>query len=90
MRRDVVAQRQLEADEVLEHRGDLRAPGVELEDRRRSTPSISIEPDVGVVQPAQQLGERRLAGAVLADDRHRRAGRDRQVEAVEHRTATVG
>ena len=33
-----------------------------------------------VVEPAQQLGERRLAGAVLADDRQRRAGGDREVE----------
>ena len=38
-----------------------------------------------VVEPAQQLGERRLAGAVLPDDRERRAGRNREVEAVEHR-----
>ena len=37
-----------------------------------------------VVEPAQQLGERGLAGAVLADDGQRRAGRDRQVEAAEH------
>ena len=39
-RRDVVAQRQLEADEVLEHRGDPRAPGVDVERRagRRRRP----------------------------------------------------
>ena len=37
-----------------------------------------------VVEPAQQLGERGLARAVHADDRHRGAGRDREVEAVEH------
>ena len=36
-----------------------------------------------VVQPAQQLGERRLAGAVLPDDGERRAGGDREIEAVE-------
>ena len=33
-----------------------------------------------VVEPAQQLGERRLAGAVLADDGERRAGGNREVE----------
>ena len=37
-----------------------------------------------VVQPAQQLGQRRLAGAVLSDDRQRRTRRNGQVEAVEH------
>ena len=37
-----------------------------------------------VVQPAQQLGERRLAGAVLSDDGERRAGGNREIEAVEH------
>ena len=43
-----------------------------------------------VVEPAQQLGQRRLAGAVHTDDRHRGAGRDRQVEAVEHGPAARG
>ena len=43
-----------------------------------------------VVEAAQQLGQRGLAGAVLTDDGHRCAGRDRQVEAVEHGTAAVG
>ena len=40
-----------------------------------------------VVQPAQQFRERGLAGAVLADDGERRAGGNRQIEAVEHRLA---
>ena len=83
VRRDVVAQRQLEAGEVLEHRGDPAAPLGDLE-------VAQVDP-VGldgtrrrVVEPAQQLGERGLAGAVLADDGQRRPGRDRQVEAAEH------
>ena len=38
-----------------------------------------------VVQPAQQLGERRLARAVLTDDRKRGAGGNREIEAVEDR-----
>ena len=37
-----------------------------------------------VVEAAQQLGERRLAGAVLPDDRDRRPGRDGQIEVLEH------
>ena len=51
---------------------------------RRSTPSISIAPDCGSYKPAQQLGERRLAGAVLPDDGERRAGGNREIEVLEH------
>ena len=51
---------------------------------RRSTPSISMLPVLRVVEAAQQLGERRLARAVDADDRHRGARGDREVEALEH------
>ena len=54
---------------------------------RRSMPSASTRPARRVVQAAQQLGQRRLAGAVLADDGERAPGRDRQVEAVEHQRA---
>ena len=43
-----------------------------------------------VVEPAQQLRERGLARAVLADDRERRTGRNRQIEAVEHRSPPAG
>ena len=82
--RDVVAQRQLEADEVLEHRGDARAPGSRVE--RAQIDAVDLDrAGLRVVEPAQQLGERGLAGAVLTHDRQRRAGGDRQVEAVEHR-----
>ena len=58
----------------------------------RSRRSIAVDLDrsgVRVVQPAQQLGQGGLAGAVLADDRQRRAGRHGQVEAVEDRSAGV-
>ena len=41
-----------------------------------------------VVEPAEQLGQRGLAGAVLADDGERRAGGDGEVEAREHRQGT--
>ena len=88
--RDVVAQRQLEADEVLEHRGQPRAPRRQVE--LAQVDAVDLDrAGLRVVQPAQQLGERRLAGAVLSDDGERRAGGDGQVEAFEHgRAARVG
>ncbi len=84
--RNVVAQRQLEADEILEHRGHARAPRVEVE--RAQVDAVDLDrAGLRVVQAAQQFRERRLAGAVLADDRERRTGRNRQIETVEHRFA---
>src|SRR4029077_4874982 len=79
---DVVAQRALEADEVLEHGGDPRTPG-------RGVQLAEIDPVdldgalLRVVEPAQELGRPRLARAVLADHGQRRSGGDRQVEPVE-------
>ena len=43
-----------------------------------------------IVQAAEQLGERRLAGAVLADDGERRPGGNREIEAVEHSCGCPG
>ena len=37
-----------------------------------------------IVQPAQQLGDRGFAGAVLAHDGERRAGGDGEIEVLEH------
>ena len=82
--RDVVAQRQLEAGEILEDRGDTTAPGFQ----RQVAEIDAVDLDrarLRVVQPAEQLGERRLAGAVLPDDRERRAGGNREIEALEDR-----
>ena len=45
--RDVVAQRQLEADEVLEHRGDPRAPRGEVERRARRRRRSRSRPTAG-------------------------------------------
>ena len=63
----VVAQRQLQADEVLEHGREPRAPGGEIE-----LPQVgAVDGDrsrLRIVQPAQQLGDGGLAGAVLAHD----------------------
>ena len=51
---------------------------------RMSTPSIVIRPLVGIVEPRQQLDERRLAAAVRADDGDRLAGSHFEVDAVQH------
>ena len=81
---DVVADRQFEADEVLEHRGDPRTPGLEIE-----VPHVdSVDLNgalLRVVQAAEQLGDRRLAGAVLTDDGEGPSGRNRKLEAIEYR-----
>ena len=60
------------------------------EARSSSRTSTAVDLDraaLRVVQPAEQLRDRRLAGAVLTDDGQRRTGRNRQVESIEHRRA---
>ncbi len=49
-----------------------------------STPSISIVPDLRIVQPAQQLGDRRLAGTILSNNGKRGAGGNREIEVFQH------
>ncbi len=76
--------RQLEADEVLEHRGQPAPPGGEVE--LAHVDAVDLDrARVGVVEPAQQLGQRGLAGPVAPDDGQRRAGRDGQVEVPQDR-----
>ena len=72
--RDVVAQRQLEADEVLEDGGDARAPGLDVEVAQVDAVHLDGA-RLRVVQAAEQLGQRGLARAVLPDDGQRRARR---------------
>ena len=65
---DVVAGRQVVADEVLEDHADVAAKAVEVVVAQ----VVAIEQNpafVRVVQPRQQLDQRRLAGAILADER---------------------
>ena len=82
-RRDVVAQRQLEANEVLKHRGQARAPRRQVE--LAHVHAVDLDrAGLRVVEPAQQLGERRLSCAVLSDDGERRAGGYGEVEAFEN------
>ena len=52
---------------------------------RMSTPSIVMRPAVDLVEPHQQVDERRLAGAGRPDDRDRGARRDLEVEVVDER-----
>ncbi len=74
---------ELEAGEVLETRGDSLPPA-----RRGDAGQVgAVGPDHarrGLVEAAEQLHERALAGAVLADDGHGRAGRQAQVDARQH------
>ncbi len=82
----VVAQRQLQAEEVLEDRGDARAPRRQIE--LAQVDAIDGDgPGLRIVQAAQQLGDGGLAGAVLAHDGQRRAGGDGEIEVLQHRRA---
>ena len=88
---DGVAGAELEAEEVLERAGQARAPLVGRHARERR---VVHEDRAGrrLVQLGEQLDQRRLAGAVLADDGDDRAGGQRQRHVVEHeaRRARVG
>ena len=57
---------------------------------RRSCPSIVIRPAVRVVEAGQQLHQRRLAGAGVADQRHGLARLDVKVDAVAAPRDAVG
>src|SRR5438552_8413544 len=66
-RRHVVSQGKLEVDEVLEHRGDLRAPAVDVQVAQ--VYAVDLDGAAGrLVEPAQELGQRGLARSVLAHD----------------------
>ena len=80
---------QLEADEVLEGTGQAFAPDRHREGRQVGAVHLD-PPRVRVVEPGEQLDERRLAGAVLAHDRDHRAGRQVQRHVVEHRPVGAG
>ena len=86
---DGLAGEELEAGEVLEAGGDPRAPLVE-----RKAPKVdAVEHDRAgrrLVEPAQELHERRLAGAVLAHDRDRRTGRQFEIDALEDLSLGAG
>ena len=81
---DVLADRELVAHEVLEDDADA-AVQRRRSHSRRSRPSSVMRPVGRLVQPRQQLDQRGLARAVLADERELAAGRDVQVDVVERR-----
>src|SRR2546425_919042 len=79
----VVAQWQLQADEILEHGRDARAPRREIELAKVDAVNLD-RTGLRIVQPAQQLGDRGLAGTVLSNDGQRRAGGNREIEVLQH------
>ncbi len=83
---DALTRAELEAEEILERAAQACAPLRRRDVARAATPSTAIVPDDRLVHPRQQLHERRLPRAVLADDRHDRSRRQRERHVVEHET----
>ena len=75
---------QLEAEEVLERAGQARRATRRPACAPASAPSTRMRAARRLVELGQQLDQRRLAGAVLADERDDRAGRQVEVDVVEH------
>ena len=68
--------------EVLVHHPD---PGLDRVARRVEVHRLAVEPDLALVRPVQadeDVRERALAGAVLAEERVHLAGRGLEVDAV--------
>ena len=84
--RDVLPQRHLIAQVVLERDGEGALPHIGVEGAQIHAVHRHGA-RAGLVDAGEQLDERRLARAVDADERRRRARRQLQVEPVEHRTA---
>ena len=85
----VVGDRRVEQEAVLRHHAD-RAPagrGIDVAEVAVADAHLALR---RIGEPAQQLGERRLARTRLADDRDVRAGRDVDAHVVQHgRVAAV-
>ena len=79
----VVAEWQLEPNEVLEHGGHPPSPRLEVKLAKVDAVNLDCT-RLGVVETAEELGERRLAGAVLADDGKRRARGDGEVKVLQN------
>ena len=86
---DALAGDQLEAEEVLERAGQALPPR-----RARHRGDVdAVDRDAArrrAVHAGEQLDQRRLAGAVLADDGHDGAGRQRDVDVVEGQAVGAG
>ena len=88
---DVLGDGALEQVALLRHHDDPPAQRGERDLARAGRPTSSIEPRTGSIEPGEQLGERRLAAAGLADDGDPGPRRDRQVDVAQHlRAAGVG
>src|SRR6266478_9921958 len=86
--RDVVPHRKLEANEILENGRHPSAPALQIKLLQIHT--IKLDgPTLRVVQPAQQLGQSRLAGAILTNNRQGRTRRNRQIKSIQHWLAGV-
>ena len=81
---DVVADRAGEQEALLRHDRRAGGAGSSWVTSRRSWPSIVIRALLRVVEAREQLDDRRLAGAGVADERHGLPGRHVEVEAVQH------
>ena len=86
---DVVGDRAAEEERVLEHDAELAPVADELD--VAEVGSVDAHGAlVGVVEAGDQLRGRRLAAAGLADERDAAAGRDRDLDPVQHRLLAVG
>ena len=79
---DVLADRAREQEALLRHDPELAAQRLRARRSRRSWPSTSTPAALRVVEARDELRERRLAGAGLADQRHRLPGGHVQVDAL--------
>ena len=65
--RDIVPQRQFEADEILKYRGEPMTPAFELEIPQIHTIDFNSTA-LRIVQPAQQLRQGGFTGTILPDN----------------------
>ena len=86
---DGVARPELEPEEVLKRAGEPRTPRI----RRHARELDAVDQDAPagrLIQAAQELHQRRLAGAVLPHDGDHRARLEMQVHVVEHEALGAG
>ena len=86
--RDVLGDGRVEQPRILRNERDAAAQAG-LGDVAQVDPVDQDRPGVDVVEPQQQVQDRALAGAARAEQAHRLAGMQGQVEAVEHRPVGV-
>ncbi len=84
---DVVGDRAAEERRPLRHPRDAARATRPASQAARSTPPTVMRPAGRLGEPQQQRGERALARAARPDERDRLAGRELEVDAVEHRAA---